>query len=281
MSVRAVYLVAVDVLREALFSKYLIVLFSIIAVALVSLAFSLDLEVVDGAIASGKLFGGTLTGGKPMMAKEFLAPVFQTIAYLVFYMGLVFMIVAVADIAPRMLAPGRVELLLSLPLRRVELVVGTYVGVLCIAVAASVFAIGGASLVLFVKTEIFTWAPIAGAVCALIAFMTVYSVMLLVSAVARSAALSAGAGFFLYVAGVATSDRTFLLSLIRNGVTRELVAIVIGPLPRLKALADFGAEYALGIPVPWALALPVVGGCLAIVGFGVAVACAIVHAKDY
>ena len=35
------------------------------------------------------------------------------LAYAVFYGGLLFLIVAVADIAPKMLAPGRVELLLA------------------------------------------------------------------------------------------------------------------------------------------------------------------------
>src|SRR6185503_439308 len=104
---------------------------------------------------------------------------------------------------------------------------------------------------------------------ALIAFMTCYASMLLVATIARSAALSAGVGFGLLIAGVATSDRVFMLSLIRSGTTRELVAILIGPLPRFRTLCEIGADYAQGTAIPWAQAVPVVGGCLAIVGFSV------------
>jgi Cu-processing system permease protein len=284
MNPRKVLAVAIDVLREAVFSRYLIVLFSIITLGLVSLAFSLDLEVVDGAIAAGKLFGGNLTnmmGGKPMMASEALRPFFEVMGYMSFVFGISFMVLAVADIAPKMFAPGRVELMLSLPVRRVEIVIGTYLGVLFIAGAALTFAIGGASAVLFVKAEVFTVAPLAGALAAFVGFMTIYAAMLMVSTLARSAALSAATAFMLFIAGMATSDRAALLALIKTGITRDLVGLVIGPLPRLLALATSGASVAKGVPINWGELLPAVGGSLALAGFCLGLACAAVQYKDY
>ena len=281
MNVRNILNVSVDVLREAIASKYLIVLFGLIFCGLAGLAFSLDLEVVNGAIAAGKLFGGTFTGKAGMGAGEFLGPVLSGLSYAVFYGGLLFLIVAVADIAPKMLAPGRVELLLALPLRRTELVIGIYLGVVMIASLASILAIGGASIVLFVKVEIFTPAPLMGALCAMVGFCTVYGVMLAVAAVARSAALSAGAALLIYIAGAATSDRALVLSLIRNGFTREVLAVVMGPLPRMATLAEVGADVALKKTVDWSVALPVIGGCTAFGLFFVVVACIVVNVKDY
>jgi Cu-processing system permease protein len=284
MNPRNVALVAMDVLREALFSRYLLVLFGFIALGLISLALSLDLEVVDGALAAGKLFGGNLmnvTGGKPMLASELMQPLFAGMALATFFVGIAFMIVAVADIAPKMLAPGRVEHLLSLPLRRVEIVLGTYVGVLVIAASALVLAIGGGSIVLFIKAELFTFAPLAGALAAFIGFMTLYAQMLAVAAFARSAALSAGAAFVLYGVGLATSDRALVLSLIKNGFTRELVGVLIGPLPRFGVLGNYGKDVAMQAPILWSELLPVVGGTLALAAFCVLVACTIVQMKDY
>jgi Cu-processing system permease protein len=281
---KKVWLVAVDVLREALFSRYLIVLFGMITLGLVALGLSLDLEVVDGAIATGKLFGGNLnnvTGGKPMLANELMQPLMTGMAYGTFIFGLIFMVVAVADIAPKMLAPGRVEHLLSLPVRRVEIVLGTYLGVLIIAVMALGLAVGGGSAVLFIKAELFTLAPLAGALSAMIGFMTLYAVMLAVAAVARSAALSAGSAFILFVGGIATSDRALVVSLIRSGFTRDLVAILIGPLPRLRVLLEFGGDVAMKHPLRYAELLPAVGGCLALAGFALLVACTVVQIKDY
>lgn len=282
MNPRNVMNVSLDVLREAIASKYLIVLFGLIFIGLGGLAFSLDLEVVNGAIAAGKLFGGTFTAkGRTMGAGEFLGPVLSGLSYAVFYGGLLFLIVAVADIAPKMLAPGRVELLLALPLRRTELVVGIYLGVVLIAALASALAIGGASLVLFVKVELVTPAPLMGALCAMVGFMTVYGVMLAVTSVARSAALSAGAALLVYIAGAATSNRGFVLSLIRNGFTREVAAVFMGPLPRMATLADTGADVALKKAVDWSVALPVLGGCMAFGLFFVVLACIAVNVKDY
>ena len=109
MNPRSVANVALDVVREAAFSKYLIVLFGLIILGVIALAFALDIEVVNGAIAAGKLFGGNLVGhGKQVGVAEFLGPFMTAIVYATFFVGLLFLIVAVADIAPRMLAPGRV-----------------------------------------------------------------------------------------------------------------------------------------------------------------------------
>lgn len=284
MNPRNIWLVAVDILREALFSRYLLVLFGMISLGLIALALSLDLEVVDGALAAGKMFGGdlmNLSGGRPMLATEVMQPFFAGMAYGTFYFGTLFLIVAVADIAPRMLAPGRVELLLSLPIRRVEIVLGTYVGVLVIALLALVLAIGGGSAVLFMKAKIFTFAPLAGATAAFVGFMTLYALMLAVASFARSAALSAGAAFVLFVAGAATSDRAFILSLIKSGFTRDLVSVIVSPLPRLRVLADFGGDVAMKEAVKWAELVPAVGGSLALAAFCVLAASFIVQTRDY
>jgi Cu-processing system permease protein len=282
MNPRNVANVALDVLREAAVSKYLLVLFGIISLFLGGLALSLDLEVVNGAIAAGKIFGANVVGqGKTMTTSEFLAPLMQGLAYVVFFGGLLFLVVAVADIAPKMLAPGRVELLLSLPLRRTELVLGVYAGVLLIGLLASLLAIGGSSIIFFVKTELVTPAPLMGAVASLFGFATLYGVMLAVSTIGRSAALAAGAAILVYIAGVATSDRALILSLLRSGVTREIAAVVMGPLPRLRALADLGGDAAVNKAIEWSQALAVIGGCAAFGAFFVVVACIVVNIKDY
>jgi Cu-processing system permease protein len=279
---RNIWNVAIDVLREAAASKYLIVLFGFICLCVVAMAFALDLEVVNGAIAAGKVFGSSVVRpGESMAAKDFLAPLMQGVVYASCLGGLLFLIVAVADIAPKLLAPGRVELLLALPLRRTELVLGIYLGVIVIGALAASLAIGGASLVLFAKLELFTVAPVLGAAAALVGFATVYGVMLAVSTVGRSAALSAGAAILVFLAGVATSDRQAVLALIRHGTTREIAAVVMGPLPRLATLAEIGGQVANQTAVAWGQAAAVTGGCAAFGFFFVMAACIVVNVRDY
>ena len=274
-----IFRVAADVVREAFAGKLVLGIFVVIVVALGALTFALDLEVVDGALAAGRIFGKA-TGGSIVPVDVALRPIFQAVADIAFYGGLFFGIIASADIAPRMLAPGRVELLLSLPVRRAELVIGTYFGVAFLAVCAIALAVGGVSAVLFCKSGFFTIAPAVGAACAVVGFLAIYGVMVLVSSLARSAALSAGVGFVVTIIGIATSDRHEFLSWFRSPVVRQVLAVVVAPLPRLQALGELGSSAVAG-QVTASLAVTLVLSSLAFAGCSVAVACFVVGGKDY
>jgi Cu-processing system permease protein len=272
--------VARDVVREAFASKLMLLLFLAIAAFLVLLTFALDLDVVDGALAGSRLFGKA-AGNSIVPVDVFLRPAFQALAWVTFYAGLLFGIVVTADVAPRMLQPGRVELLLALPVRRYEVVLGLYVGVAALCAVATTVATGGVSLVLFVKAKTFTLAPVAGAAMAMIGFCSIYAVMLATGALVRSAAISASAGLFLYALGLATGVKQTLMLLTTNPVVRHAIDVVLTPVPNLQALADVGAGVAVGEKVATAAVLPVVGGAFAFAAFAVLVACAVVQSKDY
>lgn len=272
--------VARDVLKEAFSSKFMIVLFVVVALFLLGLIFSLDLEVVDGALAGSRLFGQA-TGNTTVPVEVFLRPAFQALAWVTFYVGLLFGIVATADVAPRLLQPGRVESLLALPVRRAELVVGIYLGVAAICVMATSVAVGGVALVLFVKARMVTVAPLAGAAMAMIGFFAIYGVMLAVGTVFRSAAMSAGSGMGIYFLGIAVSEKNTMLMWTSNKAVRTILDVVTTPVPNFRALADLGAAAAAGEQVALAQALPVIGGTLAFGAFCVVVACAVVQARDY
>ena len=62
---------------------------------------------------------------------------------------------------------------------------------------------------------------------------------------------------------------------------RDVLGVVMGPLPRLATLAQVGADVALKKTVDWSVALPVIGGCTAFGLFFVVVACIVVNVKDY
>lgn len=275
-----VFFVATDVVREAFARYYMIALFACIVLFLVGLTFALDLEVVEGALAAGRLFGTNITN-TIIPVDVAMKSAFEALSAFTFYVGLLFGIVASADIAPKMLAPGRVELLLSLPVRRHELVVGTYLGVAIIATLTTAFAVGGVSLVLFWKAQLVTIAPAVGALMAVTGFLSIYGGMLLATSLVRSSALAAGVGLFLYFAGSVTSDRATFLSWFEDGVGREVLGVVIAPLPRLAALADAGTGAASGGGVVWPVLLPVLLGAVAFAGATVALACFVVSGKDY
>ncbi|MFZ9885855.1 MAG: hypothetical protein ACO3JL_00010 [Myxococcota bacterium] len=272
--------IAVDVVRELIARRVMIALLSLLSLGFLVLALALDLEVVEGALAAGRLFGTSLTS-TIVPIDVVMNNVFQLLAMQVFYLGALFGIVATSDIAPTLLSPGRIEALLALPVRRMELVVGTFLGVFAVALMTALFAVGGISAVLFWKAKLFTPAPLVGALMASCAFVPLYGVMLLVASLTRSAAASAGAGLAVFVAGIATSDREAFLGLFSTGFARDAMSLVVAPLPRFPVLADFGAKVAGGDVVASLSLWGALGGAFTFAGACIGFACLVVMSKDY
>ncbi len=239
-----VHNVALDVGREAIARRYVAAVAGIILLGQLGVLLALDIDVVEGVIVSTKLFGEAVKGDSTGSAAELMGPVLRALVHLVFHLGTLFGIVATSDIAVRLLSPGRVELALSLPIRRWELAVGIYLGVLVLALVGYVFAVGGFSAILFYKAEFATIAPFIGAVCAALGFATVYATMLFASTLIRSQAVASGAGLSLYIVSLATSNREQVASWFEAGWPRELVGVIIAPLPRLATLVGIGADMA-------------------------------------
>jgi len=271
-------LVAFDVFREAFARRALLGLFAILLLGQVTLALALDLDVVEGAIVAGRMFGSQLSGGS---VESKLRPVFEALATAVFHLGLLFGIVASSDVAAKLLAPGRVELLLALPVRRAELVVGTYLGVIGVAILSTTFAVTGVSVILYFKTGFATPAALAGAACATVGFMAVYAAMLLSTALVRAPALASGVGLVVYVLCLVTSNRETFTSWFQGETTQAVMGVLIAPLPRFGALVDVATGLAADGSLAPATALGAVAGTLAFAGAGVAAAAYVVSGRDY
>jgi Cu-processing system permease protein len=272
--------IAADVVREAFARKLFLGLFVFITASLLVLVFALDLDVVQGTLAAGRLFGMDLKN--PIIPVDVaLGKLFMAITLFVFYFGLMFGIIATAGIAPEMLAPGRVELLLSLPIRRGELVVGTYLGVLAITALATIYGIGGASLILAVKMETMTSAPAIGAVMAIVGFMPIYALMLFTSTLVRSTTFAAGAGLVLYIMGIATSNREAFLGAFRPGMVRDALSVAIAPIPKLNVLVQIGGTAAGGDFEGLPVLLPVFGSVALFSVALIVAASLVVSSKDY
>ena len=250
--------VARDLLREARARRWVLALGAGVTLLLLVAASALELEVVDGALAASRFFGERVND-EIRPADVALRPLFEGVSYVVFYAGTLFGIVACADFAPALLAPGRIEHLLALPVRRWEVVLGTFLGVLALVLLGALYGGGGLALVVWAKTGVFGAGPVASAALAAVAFAPIYAVMVLAAVVARSAALSAMAGGATWVLGIVAGNRETLAPLFREGVGRDLFLAATAPLPRISELARAGARVAKGLPPEGALLAAQVG----------------------
>ncbi|HEX7481494.1 MAG TPA: hypothetical protein VF331_27065 [Polyangiales bacterium] len=231
--------IAADLLREAVHRKWMLGLLLAITLAGVLLGWTLQMEVVDGVLASTRLFG--LDVGHDLRATDMaLRPVFSGTAWFMYVTGLLFGVLACSDFAPEFLAAGRIEHLLALPLRRAELIVGIYLGVLALSVASALYG-GVVFTVLFgLKSGIWSWCIVAGALAGCLAFSAVYAAMLASAVFVRSAALSSAIGVALLFAGSVIA-RPELAALFNAGAPRRWFTAVVSFVPRFWLLGRLGA----------------------------------------
>ena len=240
---RAALGVAADLLREARSRKWFLAVGGAITLLLVVLGLSLRLDVVDGALAATRFFGkdlGSAIGGVDVIFRA----LYRAVAYTIFYGGSVFGILACADFAPSLLSPGRIEHLLSLPVRRWELLLGTFLGVFAIAVLGALYGASGLVVLLGVKSGFWSFRPLWAALLAGAGFATVYAAMLTSALFVRSAALSAAVGGILFGLGVVASYRAHLTRMFEPGLGRTAFRAVTAVLPRIATLADAAAQIA-------------------------------------
>ncbi len=247
---RVVLAVARDILREAASRKWFLGLGALITLSLITLGLSLKMDVVDGALAATRLFG-KIIDHDIRSADVALRPIFQVASYLIYYGGLVFGILACADFGPSLFSPGRIEHLLALPVRRWQLLVGTFLGVFALAVLGAAYGAGGLTLLLSVKTGVWTARPLFAAVLGGVAFAALYAPMLTAALFVRSAAFSAFVGGVFFVAGIVASYRLELGRLFEAGIGREVFRVLTVGLPRVGTLADSAAAIAGSKAVDW------------------------------
>ena len=233
--------VALQVLREAVRRRWVLALFIGITGMLLLLSFTLQLEVVDGALAASRLFGKVLGIGAED-AEVALRPLFAAGSALLFYGGLLFGIVATADFAPRLLEPGRIEHLLALPIRRWQLLLGTFLGVLVLCLSAGLYGALCFTVLIGTKTGFWMWQLFGSALLCTVAFASIYAVMLGSVTWVRSAATSAALGGVMFILRIIASNRVAIAPFITEGWGRTGFEAVTSVVPRIASLGLLAAH---------------------------------------
>jgi Cu-processing system permease protein len=141
--------------------------------------------------------------------------------------------------------------LLSLPVRRAELLIGTFLGVMLLCVLGIAYGAGGLWAVLAFKSGFYHPGPLLGALVSVFGFFAVYAVMLTTAVWVRSSALSAVCGVFTIALGLIASKRDTISAALSPGFGRSLFRAFTAPWPRLAELGDIAAQIATRSPVDY------------------------------
>ena len=198
-------------LRE-LRARWIVVgLFAVATLVWLVLALALQLDVVDGTLAGARLFGesavddpgsesgaGSAAGDGPpsvpfgadslLEGMVFGAQAFAAGA--AYWVGILLALFATGGLVASFQTRGEIDLLLSKPLARWQLLLGRLAGVWAVSLGLLVYLIGAVWLVMSVKSGI--WAPrfLLAIPTIWLMFVVLYGIVAFVSVATRSSALS-------------------------------------------------------------------------------------------
>ena len=186
-------------LRE-LRARWIVVgLFVIATLLWLVLALALQLDVIDGTLAGARLFGEEVSDDSDLQDAPFGAGsvleglVFGAQAFAsgaAYWIGILLALFATGGLVASLQTRGEIDLLLSKPLSRAEILLGRLGGVWAIALALLAYLITAVWLVMSVKSGI--WAPrfLLAILVIWAMFVVLYGIVTLVSVLTRSSALS-------------------------------------------------------------------------------------------
>ena len=261
--------VALEVLREAIHRKWFLGIVLGISILLLIMWNVLQFEIVDGALAATELFGD-LMGSTIQSADVALRPAFRAASYIIFYGVLVFGIAVCAPLATTLLAPGRIDYLLALPIARWELILGSYVGVLLLTVGGTLYGAAGFMTVLGIKTGVWSTGILLSTTLGSMTFAAIYATMLTMAVFIRYTPAIIIAGLVVMFGGVLGSNIEHIQAEIETQWLSQLLGVVSQFIPRVGRVSHFAADIAGSMPIDEAMLLRSIGGMLF---FGLAMLC--------
>lgn len=207
---RVLYANIEEVFREAAARWTLLAYFFLSSMFILIFALAVNLDIVDGALAGAKLFGKSveIRGSEVDLDRLVLGfeSGFSAFLYLV---GTFLAIFATAHLVPRLQEKGTVDLYLSRPVGRVQVLLSRYLAGLLLAAANVAYLIVSIWLIVIWKTHVVHPRFLMGGAIILFVIAALLAFAFLIGVVTSSTAVSIMASYaiFFFSALLAAHDR--------------------------------------------------------------------------
>lgn len=183
--------------RELWAKKIVLGLFVISSLVLLVVTFALNLNVVEGSLEGIRLFGqGTQIEGAPsgesaqMSLTSIVVAVEAVVAGATYWIGILLSLFASSSLFSDLQTPGRVELLLSKPVSRTQVMVGHVLGVWAAIAVLTLYLMGGTWLIMSIKSGVWNPRFLLSIAIVIGMFGVMYSAVMLMGVWTQSTALA-------------------------------------------------------------------------------------------
>lgn len=192
-----------DVWREAAARWTLLAYFFLSTLFIIIFAFAVNLDIVEGSLAGAKLFGKELNmdGGSQISIDTLVLGFESGFSGFLFFLCTFLAIFATAHLVPRMQEKGTIDLYLSRPVARVQLLLSRYVAGLLLAASNIFYLIVSMWAIVVWKTGVVHPRFILAGVIILFIVATLLAFAFLIGVVTSSTAVSIMTSYALFLFG--------------------------------------------------------------------------------
>ena len=235
-----------DTFREAFSRKIFWGFLACSTLLILFLLFILRIDVVQGAVATMSLFGNT---SRAEDVHKLLRQVHAAIAAFLYTAGMFLAIFASAGLIPSVFEPGRIELLLSKPIERHQILIGRYIGNMLVIAANVCYLVLAVWLILGLKTGIWTYGFLWSSAFTVFVFAILLTVVMLIGVLWESAAIATMVTFGMILVSPILAQKPLLERLLSSETSRNIVRGLYYVLPKIFDLGRITRELVLGDPI--------------------------------
>jgi ABC-type transport system involved in multi-copper enzyme maturation permease subunit len=227
---RVTLALVIDTFREALARWIFIGLFALSTLMILFFLFLMRVDIVQGATATISLFGQS---GPTEDVRRLVQNVYGGIATFLYTWAMGLAVFASAGLIPRVLEPGRIELILSKPVSRAHVLLGRFLGNVLVVAGNITYLVAGVWIIFGVKTGI--WGPrfLVSIATTVFTFTVLLTVVVLLGVLVESTALATMVTMGLMVVSPILAQTPLMMRLLSSETSRNVWKGLYYALPKI------------------------------------------------
>lgn len=233
--------------RESLAKRTFIAFLGISTLIHLLLMFALNLDIVNGADAYMSLFGQEID--QQVDVQDVIYGIEAVIATFLFTFGCILALFATSSLVPSFLEKGNIDLMISKPLSRWQLLTGRFLGANMVVAFNVFYLIGGTWLILSLKAGIWNWGYLMAGVMIMLTFAIGFALMTLLSVMIRSGPFALMITYLVFTLNFLLIARDQIYALLSSSFYGYILDGLYHFLPKTTELGDITRQLVQGIEV--------------------------------
>ncbi|MCB0721529.1 MAG: ABC transporter permease subunit [Ignavibacteriae bacterium] len=231
--------------REAIQKKFILIIFVIISLLILLFLSFLSLDTVDNMNSFIKSIGQESFRDAVIMFENGL------ISQVPFFVVFLLLIIMVSSFIPSMLEKGNIDLIISKPISRTNIVLGKFISTIIIVFLILTYLVGVIWLIVSLKTGVWHFTFLLSIIGFTFIFAVLYSLILLVGLISQNTIITILVNMLLFIpiTGVLSNREHLIYTFITNGVVKGIIDFIYYILPKPWDMHDMMLKIIAGQPV--------------------------------